>query len=113
MLFRSEALGANLKLDFKITAVNGVTTNSAPPFTTSAKEVTLTGVAPYGVLHVFPEPRPTHRAEWITDTTWKLSSVPLTVGENTFKIVGVDQMGRTVKDLSVTVVRSVPQAGGR
>ena len=49
----------------------------------------------------------------ITDTTWKLSSVPLTVGENTFKIVGVDQMGRTVKDLSVTVVRSVPQAGGR
>ena len=108
-----EALGANLKLDFKITAVNGVTTNSAPPFTTSAKEVTLTGVAPYGVLHVFPEPRPTHRAEWITDTTWKLSSVPLTVGENTFKIVGVDQMGRTVKDLSVTVVRSVPQAGGR
>lgn len=108
-----EVLGPNAKLEFKLTAVNGVATNSTPPVTITGRTVTLAGVAPYGVLHVFAEHRPTQRAEWTSDTAWKLSDVPLTVGENTFKLVGTDPAGRVLRELKVTVVRTVSEAGGR
>ncbi len=108
-----EALGPNAKLEFKLTSTNTLAGSTAPPLTTAEKTITLTGIAPYGVLHVFIETRPTQRAEWTSDTAWKLPNVPLTLGENTFTLIGADQSGRTLRELKATVVRKVGDTGGR
>lgn len=108
-----EALGPNTKLEFKLTSTNAVAGGAIQLITTNEKTVTITGIAPYGVLRVFIESRPTQHAEWISDTAWKLSDVPLTVGENTFNLVGVSQSGRTLRELKLAVIRKAGAAGGR
>ncbi len=73
----------------------------------------LAGSAPYGVRHVFIENRPAQRAEWTNDTAWKLTSVPLNVGENAFTLIGMDQAGRTLREFKLTVTRKAGETGGR
>ncbi|MFM8471444.1 MAG: lamin tail domain-containing protein [Limisphaerales bacterium] len=108
-----EALGPNARLEFKITAVNGATVSTNEPITTVEQSLTVTGTAPYGVLHVFEEHRPAQRAEWTSDAAWKLAGLPLALGENTFTFVGVDQAGRVRKKSKLTVVRKPGSTGGK
>ena len=108
-----EALGPNAKLEFKPAAVNGSPVTAASPVTTVEKTATLTGIAPYGVLNVVIENRPSQRAEWTSDTAWKLAGVPLNLGENTFTLFGLDRAGRTLRESKLTVTRKAGEAGGR
>lgn len=105
------ALGPNYKLEFKLTSANGVPFNPAQPFTTHDDTVTLSGVAPYGVMHVFVEGRPSHRAEWTSDVAWTLARVPLTKGENQLRLAGVDQWGKPLKELKATVTCEAARTG--
>lgn len=108
------ALGPNARLAFSLATTNGVPIPNPPaPVSTHEESVTLRGVAPYGVVHVFVASRPTQRAEWPGDTAWILPRVALSPGENTFTIIGANQWGRTLRDLKVTVVRTNGIPGGR
>ena len=98
-------LGPNYKLDFKVTSTNG------PPLTSTEDFITLSGVAPYGVLDVIVDGRPAQSAEWTSDVAWRLPRVPLLRGENSITLLGVNQSGKTIRETRVVVNRIIPGNG--
>jgi hypothetical protein len=103
-------LGANTKLEFKVTAANGLPVSAGQAIQSLDSTVTLSGVAPYGIVHIHVEGRPMPRAEWTSDTAWTLPRLPIATGANSLTLVGTDQWGRTLRELKVTVTRP---AGGQ
>src|SRR4030095_1325079 len=91
------ALGRNYKLNFAIT------TNGGKPITTASGTISLTGIAPYGVMQLAGADQPHVETEVLSETAWDISNVRLRDGENVITVNGTDQWGKVLRSAKIIV----------
>jgi hypothetical protein len=94
------ALGRNYKSNFAIT------TNSGKPITTASGTISLTGIAPYGVMQLAVADQAEIETKWLSETAWAISNVRLRDGENLLTVNGTDQWGKALRSAKITVTKN-------
>src|SRR5207247_1136110 len=89
------AMGTNYLRPLEIT--------TGQPIDTAENTIALSGLAPYTAFKVEVEGHPEALMVWNNQNTWTISGVVLRNGRNLLNVRGVDQWGRALQQVSLTV----------